>query len=188
MKKVFILLASVLCTLAASAASYTGKLTVDINGYVTTQDNVAITVEAKADGTYYLCLKNFVLMQGNDPIEVGNIELDTVPVIKACGFTAMGVSRNIYITEGDLEGTLYWLGPDLEEVPISLAALFNDSEMRVHIDIDMTDSLGQLIKVDFETPGVDKPASGGVRGDVNGDNAVDIDDVNTIINIILKKE
>ncbi|MBR6284044.1 MAG: calycin-like domain-containing protein [Muribaculaceae bacterium] len=188
MKKTLLMLAAVLCTLAASAASYTGKLTVKINDYVGSQDGVGVTIDTNADGTYRLVLKNFVLAQGEDMIPVGNIDIDSVPAINACGFTALSVVKDILISEGDLEGEDFWLGPTLENVPIKLTALFNTTEMRVHIDIDMTGSLGQMIAVDFETAGVDKPAGTGVRGDVNGDGMVDIDDVNGIINIMLHKE
>lgn len=188
MKKTLLMLAAVLCTLAAGAANYSGKLTVKINDYVGSQDGVEVTIDTNADGTYRLVLKNFVLAQGEDLMPVGNIDIDSVSAIKACGFTALSVDKNIRISEGDLEGEDFWLGPGLNDVPIKLTALFNDTEMRVHIDIDMTDSLGQVIAVDFETPGIDKPATGGVKGDVTGDSVVDVDDINKVINIILHKD
>lgn len=186
MKKTLTMLAVVLCTLAVSAANYTGKLTVQINEFVNTQEDVEVTVNANDDGTYRLTIKNFILMNGEDLTPVGNIDIDSVPAINACGFTALGMSKGIYIAEGDLEGEDFWLGPILGEVPIVMTALYNDTEMRVHIDIDMV-SLGQVIKVDFETAGVDQPATGGVKGDMNDDTIIDIDDVNAIINVILHK-
>ncbi len=187
MKKTLTMLAAVLCTLAVSAANYTGKLTVQINDSVGTQDNVEVTLTTNDDGTCRFQLNNFVLVQGEDRIPVGNIDIDSVPAIKACGFSAMGMSKSITITEGTLDDAAYWLGPNLGDVPVVMTALYNDTEMRVHIDIDMTDTLEQIIKVDFETAGVNNPASGGVRGDVNGDSIIDIDDVNGLINIMLGK-
>lgn len=186
MKKTLTMLAAVLCTLAVSAANYTGKLTVQINDFVNTQDNVGVTVTANDDGTYRLMIKNFALVDGEDVTPVGNIDIDSVPAVTACGFTALSMNKNITIAEGDLEDEPFWLGPTLGEVPIVMTALYNDTEMRVHIDIDMV-TLGQVIKVDFETAGVNQPATGGVKGDMNDDKAIDIDDVNAIINVILHK-
>ena len=186
MKKSLTMLAAVLCALAVSAATYTGKLTVQINDFVSSQDNVEVTLNTNADGTCHFQLNNFVLVQGEDRIPVGNIDIDSVPAIKACGFSAMGMTKDIFITEGTLEDAPFWLGPTLDEVPIALTALFNDAEMRVHIDINMV-SMQQIIKVDFATAGVDQPAAGGVKGDVNGDGVIDIDDVNGLINIMLGK-
>ena len=186
MKKTLTMLAAVLCTLAVSAANYTGKLTVQINDFVNTQDNVGVTVTANDDGTYRLMIKNFALIDGEDVTPVGNIDIDSVPAVTACGFTALSMNKNITIAEGDLEDEPFWLGPTLGEVPIVMTALYNDTEMRVHIDIDMV-TLGQVIKVDFETAGVNQPATGGVKGDMNDDKAIDIDDVNAIINVILHK-
>ncbi|MBO4870580.1 MAG: calycin-like domain-containing protein [Muribaculaceae bacterium] len=191
MKKIALFLTAALCSMAMMATEYAGKLTVNVNGEVISeQENVNISIVNNEDGTANLNLNNFVL--GNtaeDGIPVGNINLEKVPGVKACGFNAIAINQDLLITEGDLEGVVYWLGPDLQEVPIRLIALYNDTEVRVHIDIDMTETdLGQVIEVDFETPGVDKPASSGVRGDLDGDGKVDVSDVNHVINIILDLE
>ena len=188
MKKIALLLVAGLCSMAAMAAQYTGKLNVSINGeVVSTQDNVEVTIIENGDGTYTLNLNNFQLVEGDDVYPVGNINVDNLNGVKACGFTALGVTRDIVIPEGDIEGVDFWLGPVLGNVPIALTSLFNDAEMAVHIDIDMTQTtLGEMIIVDFETPGVDQEPQSGIRGDMNGDKIVDVEDVNAVINIILK--
>ena len=190
MKKIALLLTAALCSMAMMATEYSGKLTVNVNGEVVAeQSDVNITVINNEDGSANLSLNNFVMGSIEDGIGVGNIKLENVPSAKACGFTAIAINKDILITDGDLEAIPYWLGPDLGEVPIRLNALFNDSELRVHIDIDMSQTdLGQVIEVDFETPGVDKPASSGIRGDLDGDGKVDVSDVNHVINIILELE
>lgn len=189
MKKIALLLVAGLCSIAAMAAQYTGKLNVTINGeVVSTQDGVEVTINDNGDGTYTLNLNNFQLVEGEDVYPVGNINVENLLGVKACGFTALGVTRAIQIPAGDLEDVPAegWLGPMLGDVPITLTSLFNNTEMAVHIDIDMTATLGQMIIVDFETPGVDQQPQTGVHGDMNGDGIVDVEDVNAVINIILK--
>ena len=187
MKKIALLLVAGLCSVAAMAAQYTGKLNVSINGeVVSTQDGVEVTINDNSDGTYTLNLNNFVLQEGNDIYGVGNINVENLLGVKACGFTALGVTRDIQIPAGDLEEIDFWIGPNLGDVPIALTSLFNNTEMAVHIDIDMTATLGKMILVDFATPGVDQEPQTGLRGDMNGDGIVDVEDVNAVINIILK--
>ena len=184
MKKIALFFAAALCSLAMMATEYTGKLAVSINGLGSTQDGVNITLTENEGGTYKLNLDNFKLNTGETNIPVGNIVVDSVPAIKACGFTALAASKNIIITEGT-DDEPFWLGPTLGEVPINMNALFNQNEIRVHIDINLVE-MQQVVKVDFETPGVNDEPSTGVRGDLNGDGKVDVADVNDVINIILK--
>ena len=154
---------------------------------VSSQDGVEVTINDNGDGTYALNLNNFVLQDGEDSYGVGNINVENLLGVKACGFIALGVTREIQIPAGDLEGVDLWIGPMLGDVPIALTSLFNDTEMAVHIDIDMTQTaLQQMILVDFATPGVDQEPQTGLRGDMNGDGIVDVEDVNAVINIILK--
>lgn len=184
MKKIALLLVTGLCSLAAMAAQYTGKINVEINGVASTQDGVEVNISDNEDGTYTLNLNNFILTEGGDTYGVGNIEVDSLKAVKVGAYTALGVTRDIQISAGDLEGVDQWIGPFLGDVPIALTALFNDTDMNVHIDIDMTQTaLGEMIIVDFETKDVDKIP---VRGDLTGEGIVDVSDVNAIINIILK--
>ncbi|MBR1804354.1 MAG: calycin-like domain-containing protein [Muribaculaceae bacterium] len=184
MKKIALLFVAALCSMAMMATEYTGKLTVSINGIASSQEGVKININENVDGTYNLSLKNFVLANEETTIPVGNIEVDSVPSIKACGMKAMSVNKSILISEGD-EDQPFWLGPTLNEVPINLTALFNATEVRVHIDINLVE-MNQIVVVDFETAGVNNEPTTGVRGDLNGDGKVDVSDVNDVINIILK--
>ena len=189
MKKIFAMLVAAACTLGAMATDYAGKIAVSINGQGGSQA-ANVTLNQEEDGTYTLLIKNFKLVTPDTELGVGNIEVDSLVAntdFEEFGYTLTSVeNRNITIAEGDDPNVDVWFGPTLGEVPIVMTALYNDTEMRVHIDIDMV-TLGQVIKVDFETAGVNQPATGGVKGDMNDDKSIDIDDVNAIINVILHK-
>lgn len=185
MKKIALLFVAAMCSMAMTATQYVGKLTVSINGVASSQDGVEVTVTTNADGTYHFALNNFVLEEDGDSYGVGNIDINNLVPVKAGGYTALAVTRNIEIEAGDVEGVDFWLGPMLGEVPIALTSILNDTDANVHIDIDMMDTaLQQVIVVDFVTDGV---ATAPLRGDLNNSGIVDVDDVNEIINIILNK-
>ena len=179
MKKFAFLLVAALCCLNATATTYTGQLSVTINGEGDSQDDVTIAIEKNADGTYDLSLNNFCLVSEDSNIAVGNILVNNVEATTGKRFTNLFVNREIEITEGDLEDVDLWIGPFLGELPINLNATFDEQTMSVHIDIDMSDpeSLGQFIKVDF--------LSAPVKGDVNNDGDIDVSDINGVVSIML---
>lgn len=147
MKKLFTLLMCTACSLTMLATEYTGQLTVNINGEpMAALDNVAVQIDQ--NGTdYTLALNNFVLEEG---MGVGNIVLpDLAATAGNNGLTLLAVNRGITIAAGDLEGVDMWLGPMLGIVPIHMVASFNNTYLVADIDIDMTASLGQTIKVHF---------------------------------------
>lgn len=180
MKKVIIMLAAALCTLAAMATEFTGKLTVSINGVGGSQAT-AIQIN-EVDGKYNLDLNNFVLEADGETMGVGNINLHGLTATTAHGFNTIQFDGKIEIPAGDLEGVELWMGPFLGEVPIIMTADFNDKAMNVNIDIDMTATLEQIIKVNFVGCA---PVQAGLKGDVNGDGNIDVNDINTVIDAIL---
>ncbi len=180
MKKVIILLAAAVCSLASMATDYTGKLTVSVNGVVTPMEATIQVTEV--DGKINFDLNNFCLQSEDGVIGVGNINLHGLEGETTCGYTNIKYNDNVSITEGNLEGVDFWMGPILGAVPVVMNCDYNEAAMSVNIDIDMMSTLEQVIKVNFVGTA---PAQGGITGDVNGDGAVDVSDVNSVINIML---
>ncbi|MBQ0115423.1 MAG: calycin-like domain-containing protein [Bacteroidales bacterium] len=176
MKKVLFMLVAAVCSLAATATDYTGRLTVAINGEGT-QQGTTISINENG-GKYDLSLNNFKLISGDDVMGVGNISLTGVEATEAFGIKTIKFDAPIIITEGN-DPEITWVGPLLEEVPLKLVADFDKSVLSVSIDIDMMESLEQIINVKFVG------SAGGLKGDMNDDNKIDIVDVNAIINKIL---
>ena len=162
--------------MAAWATDYTGQLTVTVNG-VSNQMSTKINL-VENGGKYNFNLKNFALDAGDGlVIGVGNIELNDLDAVEAYGIKTISINQDIMITEGDDPNIDQWIGPGISPVPVVLTARFNKQVISVDIDIDMTDTLVQIIKVNFvgNTP----------AGDVNCDGKINVSDVTALINIIL---
>lgn len=123
---------------------YTEDLYVTINSLTADSQSTPVIVQTRYDGKINFLLKNFMLGSGEEVMPVGNIEV-------------LGLERdgddfsfdgNILITAGDLEGIDFWYGPFLEDVPLNLIGKFvDDNHLKVAIDIDMSESLEQVINV-----------------------------------------
>ena len=175
------------CTLGAWATDYTGKLSVSIDGNGGSQA-ANVTLNQQEDGTYTLLIKNFTLVTPETELGIGNIEVDSLEVTEEYGFNVANTNRNITITEGDDPNVSGWFGPGLGPVPIVLTTSFTDQLLNVNIDINFV-PLNQIIKVNFiGTNPEAAPGPQGKKGDINGDNKVDIADVNAVINLMLGKE
>ena len=131
----------------ASKTTYTDNLTISIDGDPTELPETTIIVEQYKDNTYSLLLNNFTLGEGEEALLVGNIVVDNITVTEANGIKSFATERNIFITAGDDEN--YWLGPDLGKVPVSLTGKMGAGGLYCTIDIDMIESLGQVINVVF---------------------------------------
>ena len=184
MKKIFTLIAAAAVSLAAMATDYTGNITVSINGEGSTQQTT-IKVEQNEDETYKLSINNFLLTTPDTTIPVGNIVLDNMKGYTIAGVTNVVADQAILIEPGNIDGLSEsdWFGPVLGEVPIILAAQFDNTNAKADIDIDLSDpeKLGQFINVKFNT----REEGTGIYGDVNGDGEVTGSDVTSIYNIIL---
>ena len=175
------MLAVVCCFMALNATTYTCHLKVAINDIVSEQDQVQVDVNHE-NGMYNLSLKNFCLVTDGVTLPVGNITVTGVEGVNEYGYTTIIFNAPIEITPG--EDPNYseseWIGPLLGEVPIELTSRFIDTALSANIDIDMVAMLGQVIKVSIF--GI-APA---LEGDVNHDMEVNINDINAVVNIILK--
>lgn len=179
MKKIMMTLAAAVCSLAAMANTYTGQLSVSINGVGGPQDGVAINMDQNEDGTYNFSLKNFVFYLEGEPMPVGNIELNNLSATEGAQFKNVSFTGGINILPGSTEefpNADDWAGPYLGEVPLVLNATFNGACLSVHIDIDMAEIMGETIKVDFMSVNT---------GDVNTDGEIGIADVTSLVNLIL---
>ncbi len=150
MKKILLIAAMMLVGLTMSATKYIGALDVTINGEPNSVEATIGIVEQ--NGKYTLSIKNFML---NENTPVGNIILsDLVATDNGDGKKKLTYNGIIMIEAGDDPNFAEddWLGLMLNElggVPVMMTATFNDTELTCHIDIDMSDTLEQIIKVDF---------------------------------------
>lgn len=156
MRKLFTLFTSLLMVATASATDYTDSLEVSVNGE-STKTIATITLDANGDGTYNFSLNNFKL---NETYAVGNIVIDNVEGTTANGVTSLSVDRDITITNGDDPDITYWLGPYLGTVPVKMVAELRGDKLYTVIDIDMSATLSQVIKVTFGDGGYQLPNSG----------------------------
>lgn len=153
MRKLSTLFCAVLMTLSAMATDYKGNLTVSINGEGSTQPATISIVENA--GKYNLSILNFMLVEGESVLPVGNIVIENVTGAVAGNLTTLYVNKNITIQKGNAAGIAddAWLGPMLGEVPVKMSSSFNtDGFLGVNIDINMM-TLGQVINVSFENVG-----------------------------------
>ncbi len=179
MRKFFTVFAAAALALSAFATDYAGKISVLINGVGGAQETT-ISIVQNEDETYKLSINNFTLDNNGSPMGVGNIVLDNMKGYTINGVTTIVADQSITIAEGNDPNISFWMGPLLGNVPIILAAEFNDTKCKANIDIDMRNILDQFIYVKFETPDYN-----GKYGDVDGDGHVSSVDVTAIYNILL---
>ncbi len=152
MKKISTLLAIAILALQGQAKVYNGQLTVNVNGSQTEQAQ-PITIE-ESNGSYTLSINNFCLASGSDKIGIGNIVVSGLSNNGTATVKEVAANQKISITAGDDSSISAWMGPLLGEVPIDMKASFSDDRLYTTINIDMTSSLQQMIKVTFISDGL----------------------------------
>ena len=131
------------------AESYTGLLTVSINGESSNPAVQTISIE-KVDGTHInFMLKNFMLSNEDTTMPVGTIRLENIELQPSGEAVAFSIDQSINIAAGDAEGYDEWFGPMLGPVPVKLQGVASPAGMDIDIDIDMKETLNQIIHVDF---------------------------------------
>lgn len=152
-----------LCGMAQTQTNYNEKLVVTINELSTDSIPAAITVVDNGDGTCDFTLKNFMLVDGESSMPIGNVDLKGVKMETVDGISNISTNQNIVIQPGDDPnyGEDEWIGPDLDEVPIVLTGKLTATALYVNIDIDMSESLGQIINV---VVGQEKNVISGING------------------------
>ena len=138
-----------LCGMAQTQTNYNEKLVVTIDNVSTDSIPAAITVVDNGDGTCDFSLKNFMLVAGESSMPIGNVDLKGVKMEKVDGVSNISTNQNIVIQPGDDPnyGEDEWIGPDLDEVPIVLTGKLTATALYVNIDIDMSETLEQVINV-----------------------------------------
>lgn len=142
------------CCMAAALAgaqttrTYTDKLVVTVDGESSDPMDATILLEDLGDGTCNLSLKNFTLVSGEDAISVGNINVTNLTVTEGDSYKNLVCEQIIQVVPGEPEDE-GWIGPMLGDVPIRLTGKFTDDKFYCTIDIDMSETLGQVIGVKF---------------------------------------
>ncbi len=152
-----------LCGMAQTQTNYNEKLVVTIDNVSTDSIPAAITVVDNGDGTCDFSLKNFMLVAGESSMPIGNVDLKGVKMEKVDGVSNISTNQNIVIQPGEDSkyGEDEWIGPGLGEVPIVLTGKLTATALYVNIDIDMSESLGQIINV---VVGQEKNVISGING------------------------
>ena len=138
-----------------------------------------ISVTENGDGTINFVLKNFMMSVDETVVGVGNIVINNLSVIEGDdGLDHVFFKGVIFITEGDLEDVVFWLGPMFGDVPIELNAKMNEEKLFATIVIEMGESVVTVqVGTDFGPVTI-------VKGDLNGDTVVDIGDAVSILNLM----
>ncbi|MBR1469574.1 MAG: PCMD domain-containing protein [Prevotella sp.] len=147
MNKFFTFLIMAFAALTAQATDYTDKLVVKVNGMGAEQQ---ATISVTEDGDLYnLNLKNFILMSGDQPMAVGNVEVKGIAPEQSGDAIFLRASQDINVTAGDAEGVNFWMGPMLGQLPVNLTAVIEGDKMHALITLDLMSSLEQMIEVHF---------------------------------------
>lgn len=134
---------------SGNTKTYTDDLVVTINGMSTPAQQSDIKVVMAEDGTSMdLSLNNFSLSLEGNVMAVGNILLEDVQFIESDNYKVFRTTQTINITAGD-DPDQTWLGPMLGDVPIVMVGKINDGKLFCTINIDMMESLQQIIHVSF---------------------------------------
>lgn len=128
---------------APEGKTFTEDLYVVVNGLINGPQSTSFQVSMPAEDKINFSLKNFMLNDGETSMPIGNIEVNDITVEDG-EFEFQG---DIQITDGDVEGVEFWMGPMLGNVPLNLRGeAVSEDLLKVYIAITMED-LGQDIEV-----------------------------------------
>ena len=138
MKKLFLMTAVALCSLASMATDFTGTLKVTVNGDVQ-QQNATISIDQN-NGNYNLLLKNFVYEANGVTKAVGNIAVSDVLAMAVNGKTLFYADQKVTIANGD-DASAAWIGPSLGEVPVKVVARMQGNYAAVDFEMQLQDEV-----------------------------------------------
>ena len=145
MKKIFTLLLVAMTAVVARATDYIVPVRVVVNDVTTEQLGEFSIVEN--DGLYDISLKNFILDSENGPMGVGNVELKGVQPYQDGKATLFLSMETVTITDGDDPNVVVWMASMLPPVNVLLRGKIEDEHLYMNLDIDLMETLGQLIQV-----------------------------------------
>ena len=146
MKKLFTLMMLAIAVMTAKATDYTDRLLVLVNGEGGEQQ---ATISVTKNGNLYdLNLKNFMLINGNTQLPVGNVELKGITPEQSGNAIFLRAKQDITVSAGDTPGVSSWLGPNLGELPVDLTAVLENGKLRALIDLEVK-LLEQIVNVRF---------------------------------------
>lgn len=159
MKKLFTLMTAACFALGVMATDYNGRLMVVLNGTALPSQDATISVN-EDNGKYTLSLKNFMLMQPEGAMPIGNITLEGIEATQEDGVITLDVKQDIRIAPGDDESIPMWYGPILSAeapIPVSVMANMLDDVLNAEIEIPF----GEMnISVYFDSRQFQLPNSG----------------------------
>ena len=147
MRKIYTLLLMAITFMAARATDYNVPIIVTVNGVSSEQTGVITVVEN--NGLYDLTLKNFMLQTVSGPMGVGNVELEGIEPYQDGNATLLLTEDQVQMTDGDDPNVPVWLASTLPPVNVQLRGKIEGDHLRCYLDIDMTETLGQLIQVEI---------------------------------------
>ena len=145
MRKILTLLLIAMTAVAARATDFNVPITVTVNGVMSEQSGVITIVES--NGLYDLTLKNFMLQTISGPMGVGNVELKGIEPFQDGNATLLITEDQVQMTDGDDPNVPMWLASTLPPVNVLLRGKIEGGHLRCYLDIDMMETLGQLIQV-----------------------------------------
>lgn len=145
MKKIFTFMLVAFASMAAWATDYTEPIVVTVNGVSSEQTSV-ISIVQNGD-KYDLTMKNFVLESGDGPMGVGNVALTGIVPKTVGDVIILQASDIVTITDGDDPEISFWMAQMLPPVPVELNGKLENGRLRFFMDIDLMESMGQVIQV-----------------------------------------
>ncbi len=152
------LMCAVMGVQAQNSKTYVEDLEVVVNEETAPTQQAVINVVFHDQGSMDLTVKNFILQSPNqstgevDMMPVGDITVTGVSLTPADGYSTFGGSQSIVIADGDNQLSPYWVGPNLGSLLIVYNGQVNDEHIYVNIDIDLTATLQQVVKVRVGNP------------------------------------
>lgn len=145
------ILLTILIALSATAAiaqqtSYTDTLAITVNETDTYIQEVTINVENNEE-KYTLSLNDFIIIDGEDRMPVGNIVVTDITMTENKGIKEFETTQEITIAAGN--GEENWFGPMLKELTLNIKGEMTEEKLHFTLDLDLTEKLGEIISIVF---------------------------------------